>query len=365
MSLQAANSTMNQKNVLFLIDHLGPGGVQEFIYNYCSRQTGERVSVVSIFGKDVYSAKFKGLGVDVIFLSQIQYSYRSVVTGLIGEPLSRLKTFLSDNSNRFDVIHVRLFASFLYCSLLRLYTNEKVVPGLDAANGQLPWVVQIIYKIWARKYRRFMLPKMYLNEFRHFRIQKSNCVGGMYFTTIRTANKPNPFQHKWNLLAAGRMIRQKGFLDTIRLFALVKKHCSTDCGLYLLGDGPQEAALQAFVKRERIDDVHFLGYKKDFENFLCWSSMVVKMAFLEGPNSVVREALTAGIPVASSLELDECKRLAGFHALIPLDRNDLAGSAQKISKIIKGEDIIDTQYLKKFAEEQWSDKTVLDVYTGL
>jgi len=358
-------TSRKQKSVLFIIDHLGPGGVQEFIYNYCCCQKNEHIVVVSLFCNNVYKSKFSTQGAEVVFLSQVPYSYVNVLCGLAGNPFHQLRKFLLQNKNTFDVIHIRLFAAFFYCSLLRAYKNEKTIPGLDAAVGQLPRVVQTVYRIWAHKYKRFMLPKMYLNEYKKLNIPENRSVWGTYFTTKRIASKTNPFNHTWNILAAGRFIKQKGFTDTIELFSLIKSQCSADIGLYILGEGQEEQSLKSFLKSIAVDNVYFPGYKKDFDNYLCWSSMLVKTAFDEGPNSVVREALTLGIPVASTIESAECRRLADQNVLIAIDRNNLIESAKNLSRYFDGTLQIAKQHLIDFAESQWSDKIVLDLYSSL
>jgi glycosyltransferase involved in cell wall biosynthesis len=216
-----------------------------------------------------------------------------------------------------------------------------------------------------RKYQRVILPKVYIQQFLYLGIVPSRIIGGMYFTTQRIAQKPNPFQHQWNFIAAGRFIKQKGFLETIELFARIKGLCSKDMGIYLLGEGPQHRELMKYVKQHALENIYFIGYKKDFENYLCWSSMVIKMADKEGNNSVVREALTVGIPVASTIETEECERLAQLRAIIPLHRNDLTQSAKTIVSYIEGNTKIDSQFLRCFAESTWSDKKVLDIYESL
>lgn len=45
-----------QKNICFILDHLGVGGIQEFILNYCKFvRCNSRVTVISIFKNDIYS----------------------------------------------------------------------------------------------------------------------------------------------------------------------------------------------------------------------------------------------------------------------------------------------------------------------
>ena len=350
----------NKKRVLFIIDHLGVGGVQEFILNYIKVVREHKVTVLSLFGNDIYSKKIEEAGGEVIFLSKLNYGYLNILTFRV---FWRFQDYLKSNIRNFDVIRVKLFAAFLYSSILKLYKYDKVYAEIDCRDKQLPLPIRIMYFLFANMYSRFYLPREYWQEYRYLRIKNDRLMPTKYFVTKRFSEKPFVFKHSYNIISIGRFIEQKGFMDVVRLFSVLIKYSSRDMGLYIIGDGPYKQKVEDYISKNQINNIYLLGSVSNLEDYLVPSDMIIKMAKGEGVNSVVRESLMIGKIVVSTLETEECKFLSDNGILFKIYRNNLDKSAKYIAELINLGVSDETQErIKQFAHELWGDELVKKEY---
>lgn len=341
-----------KKKVLFIIDHLGIGGVQEFILNYVKFSKHQEITVVSLFGADVYSQKITAAGGTTIFLSDLTYNYINILSFKI---FPKFNKYVAENIKNFEAVHLKLFATFLYSSLLKLYRHPQVFPGLDASKYQLPLPLRILYRLYANQYTHFYLPSFYWNEYSY--IQRERLINQSYFVTKRHSLTPIRYPHQFVLLAIGRCIKQKGFDEVIKLFQLIQTLSNLDVGLYVIGDGPHKHQLT----QTPVKNLYFTGNILNLDDYLESAHMIIKMAKQEGPNSVVREALMSGKWVASTLETTECQKLWEEELLIKIDRTNLKTSATTIiTKLLEKSPKDETLIAK--AQMLWSPEEVLKNY---
>src|SRR5262249_8325308 len=106
---------------------------------------------------------------------------------------------------------------------------------------------------------------------------------------------PRPF-----ILAAGRLVDQKGFDVLIRAFALVVPECS-DLRLVIAGDGPQARALRDLAAELRLDDrVIFSGTVSGLQGLMREADAFVLSSRYEGFPNVLLEALACRVPVVAT-----------------------------------------------------------------
>lgn len=100
------------------------------------------------------------------------------------------------------------------------------------------------------------------------------------------------------IVAAGRLVPEKGFHDLIEAFAAVRRR---DARLILVGAGPDAARLRSRVAGlDLADRVSFPGYVSDIRPFLDRSRLFVLASHYEGYAAVLVEALAAGRPVVAT-----------------------------------------------------------------
>lgn len=100
------------------------------------------------------------------------------------------------------------------------------------------------------------------------------------------------------ILAAGRLIRQKGFDLLIAAFARLG---APDARLVIAGTGPEEAALRRQIERAGLTDrIRLAGYAPDIRPLLDTARYFVMPSRFEGYGAVILEALAAGRPVVAT-----------------------------------------------------------------
>ncbi len=100
------------------------------------------------------------------------------------------------------------------------------------------------------------------------------------------------------ILAAGRLIRQKGFDLLIDAFAQLD---DASARLVIVGSGPEEAALRRQVERLHLTDrITLAGFAPDIRPYLDAARVFVLPSRFEGYGAVIVEALGAGRPVIVS-----------------------------------------------------------------
>ncbi|UZE48107.1 hypothetical protein ONR75_25185 [Rhodopseudomonas sp. P2A-2r] len=349
-----------QKNVCFIIDHLGVGGVQEFILNYCTFvRDNRRVTVVSIFENDLYSERLRAAGAEVIFLTERRHSYAAVL-----DPRSfyAFYRYYRDNGRRFGAIHLKLFAAFAYSSMMFLWRSPKVSAGLDCSRNQLPFPIQALFWAFARRYRRFYLSALVWNEYTAFGLRQSRLRNQIYPVTRRHSDMPKTYPARFSFLSAGRGIPQKGHAEAVALFQLIQPLLEGDGCLSILGEGPAVDAIKIAYPEGDGGNIAFPGSVTNYDDWLIGASCVIRMSIGEDTNSVIREALLAGKLVATTLEGPGCRDLAERGLVVAIDRNDLPGSAARLAAAVRGVTAEKSAALRLASEQLWSDEEAFSVY---
>ncbi|WP_051695724.1 glycosyltransferase [Caulobacter sp. UNC358MFTsu5.1] len=100
------------------------------------------------------------------------------------------------------------------------------------------------------------------------------------------------------ILAAGRLVREKGFDVALRAFALLD---DPDARLVIVGEGERRAELEALALELGVAGrVHLPGYVPDIRPWLELARTFLLTSWYEGYAAVIVEALGAGRPVVST-----------------------------------------------------------------
>ncbi len=351
-------------NVLFIIDHLEIGGVQEFLVNYATCIPSHQVTVASLaFGGPVKDRLLQA-GATVVELANKPHQ------GYLGKALAFTKSFfllrdyLKSHRTSFDVIHIHLWRSFLYACLLRLYRYPNVTAALACDKRQLPLLVKWFYGVMARRFRYFFVHAPARHQFAFLRIPQERLLDQPYFVTPRNLELKAPLEGEVVLLSAGRLIPQKGHEAALLFTHTMREISHRDVRLVILGDGPDEQRLKALAADYR-DWVVIQKATSNLDPFLARADAVIKFAVGEGVNSVVRECLHAGLLVASTLETDECRELAEKNFLIPLDRSNMQTSARALLAAISSRTPEDAARCSTFARLRWNNDAIRSFYESL
>jgi glycosyltransferase involved in cell wall biosynthesis len=351
---------VNRRAVAFFIDHLGVGGVQEFLLNFCkARRDSTDITIISLFSNDIYSSLFRKAGASVVFLNKEKYSYTSVLNI---KSFFRFRAFYRRNNSCFDDIHLKLFATFAYAAMMRLWKDPRISSGLDANRNQLPFPVQALFWVFARHYQRFYLNVLLWNDYAGFGLRSPRLRNQTYPVTRRHSDTPRLYPAKFSFLSVGRGILQKGHAEAVALFKLTQSLLDGNACLTILGEGPAIDALRIEHPAHNGNKIDFPGSVANYDDWLIGASAVIRMAVGEDTNSVIREALLAGKLVATTLEGPGCISLAEQGLAIAIDRNDLPGSAARLASAVRGITAEKSVRLRLSAEELWPEENAFSAY---
>lgn len=143
--------------------------------------------------------------------------------------------------------------------------------------------------------------------------------------------QPVPDSHPPVVLAAGRLVPEKGFARLVEAFADLPPEAAR---LVIVGDGPQAGGLQWLIAKLGITDrVTLAGYVPDIRPWLDAARLLVLSSDFEGFPAVLIEALAAGRPVVAT-DCTPATRLLVEGAGIVVPLNDSVALSRAIAAML-------------------------------
>ncbi len=148
-------------------------------------------------------------------------------------------------------------------------------------------------------------------------------------------------RNRFNIVTCGRLVQQKNTGLLIKALALSREN-SKEWGLYILGDGPEEAALKQLAAKLGVHGaVKFLGFQENPYSYMARADLFVLPSLWEGFGHVLVEAMASGTPVLATdcphgpretlgdgrygwlVPNDDCRALAGKIEYLEKNRDEL------------------------------------------
>ena len=161
-----------------------------------------------------------------------------------------------------------------------------------------------------------------------------------------------------NLIAIGRLEKEKGYLDLIEVIGLVTKQIP-DITLYLIGNGKEYKKITKKINKLDLNkNIIMTGYlnKKDISLYILNSSLMVMTSFKESFGIVLLEAMSYGVPVISFENSGSKELINGKNGLIIKNRNKKRMSKEIINLLNNKKDLKEyskegSKVLKKYDKE--------------
>ncbi|KAK47423.1 glycosyltransferase family 4 protein [Caballeronia sp. LZ029] len=122
----------------------------------------------------------------------------------------------------------------------------------------------------------------------------------------RPAAKPVRLKHP-NIVCVAGMYRRKGIADLLQAFALVREQSASEREfmsephLYLVGDGPERASMEALAAEFGIAEVtHFTGFVADARPYLASADIFALLSREDPGPLVIAEAREAGCAIVAT-----------------------------------------------------------------
>lgn len=112
------------------------------------------------------------------------------------------------------------------------------------------------------------------------------------------------------LLSVGRLTERKGYRELFAIYEGVVKQ-RPDVSLLIVGDGPDRAFYESYVRSQNWKHVHFLGFRQADEvvKYLALADLFVFHTLSDPFGAVLSEAMAGELPVVSSIHAAATKDL--------------------------------------------------------
>lgn len=207
-----------------------------------------------------------------------------------------------------------------------------------------------------------------LNKFYSRKLKNSNCTCVYIPNSIEKIPKNIAPLNKKSFVSVGRLSPEKGYLDLLKLYKLIKKKYP-DWVLNIIGDGPERKKLEEFIKDNDLEENVILhGYQgKDYiDKVLHNSSIYLMTSYTESFGIVLIEAMSHGVPCVAFDSAEGAREIinSGENGYLIKNRNFNA-MLMKISSLVDKE--TERKKLGKMARESVkkysSDIVVKDWFT--
>lgn len=302
------------KKILFVVNHLGGGGIEQVLSDYISLLKDQySISVLSIY--EIHSLYENNIA------SQTNYSCLDW-----GRNRYSNRVLRSLYSRLFDLFSIQKFFLKKY---LHQHKFDTVIAFSDGLSIQLVSKLNLENKI-AWIHTDFLEDKRLLNiDYKYFSTlydQFNNCVfvsqslRDKYVCKLKlskTIHIPNPlirtrFKEEkikfrptdkgiYRLLAIGRLSQEKGFDRLIESMSKISLESLNRLHLTIVGDGPEKHNLKLLAKQRKIENyISFTGFQSNpFKGINNHTILLVPSRF-EGFGLVLLEALYYHIPIVST-----------------------------------------------------------------
>lgn len=133
------------------------------------------------------------------------------------------------------------------------------------------------------------------------------------------------------VLAMGRLHPNKAFDVAIRALARIPR-----AELWIAGDGPERAALQALAQGEGVGDrVRFLGWRDDQAGLLAAADLLVCPSRQEPLGNVVLEAWSASRPVVAAASAGPAELIRAGHDGLLVPPEDASALAEAVNLVLE------------------------------
>lgn len=369
------------KKVTILALHLGYGGIENAIATLanllCEKYEVEILSVYRLYNEPVFKLDDK---VKVKYISNIKPNKKEMMYYLKKKNFNMLFKGIGLSAQTGWVKYVKT------ASVLRKLDTDVIISTRTIHNFMVSKFVKKGIRKIAWEHNHHNDNKKYINSL------VSSCKNMDYFVPVskelaefykaylgkkvfyipncldKIPNKLSKLDSK-NLVSVGRLSKEKGFDDLLRLFKKISsKH--SDWKLNIIGDGMERNDLLELANELKLGDkVVFHGYQnKEYINeILLDSSIYIMTSHTESFGLVLIEAMSFGIPALAYTSAQGANEIIddGVNGYLIKDRNE-EEMLDKINSLID-----DEKLRKKLGKEarskskEYSGEVVLEKWSKL
>ncbi len=274
---------------------------------------------------------------------RMQHVLRALITPAAVAQVAPLVWLL--HKYRIDVMHAHINQAFITGALASLLTGIPCVYFVPQTREQTlhysPWMFPV-YRLLQAGIRRFFTA-LSVKELIHEGIPEKKIIRFEAWGELAVKEIPpeqNPVVQELGLsrfspllLSVGRLVPEKGFMPLLQAFRAVLR-TYPQAGLVIPGDGWQRIEMEAYAKREGIQDsIRLPGFRRDVDLFYPACDLFIRPYLFEGVNRSSAPALKLGRPMIGCRTGSPSELLVdGESGLLvpPGDADALAGAILKV-----------------------------------
>ena len=327
-------------NLIFFLPSFTFHGAGNSTFRLCNKLNKKKykISIISL-GKNSHKANLKKIGCKIYELKS-----KSVLSAMF-KIYSIVKKTFKNKTDKNIFISAHHHANIFSIIFLRLLKNIKII-GIERTDISELLIFDNILT-YSKNLLIYLLVKVF---YRKADLIISNSKSGKKdlskLCNTRVVNIPSPsfrfiikkkkkkITKIFNLIAVGRLVKEKGYKTIIKALYNLKIKNFT---MQILGDGPEKKNLMNLISTLHLEKkIKLIGFKKNVTKYYDKSNLFINASFFEGfPNAVV-EAINHNIPVICS----NCK--GGMNEILSNGKggdmfpvNDFEELSKKISLFFK------------------------------
>jgi L-malate glycosyltransferase len=301
-SPHASSPASDVPGVMQVALSLDPGGTERLIVELAKRTSdSRRVAVCCLDGPGLWAAELSDAGIEVFALERKPGFHPQLAHAIASAARAR----------RITVLHCHQYSSLIYGGLARLFNPglrlvftehgrlSDAPPSLKRrlVTPPMAWFADELYAV-SDDLRRYLLTAGFPAR---LRVITNGIVPGPKPTADdagKARRQLGAQQDEIVIAAVGRLNEVK---DLPTLFRALPLLASKRAVLYVLGDGPDRAALAELAVQLGLRSVvRFMGHREDVRSVLSGADIFVNTSISEGISLTLLEAMAACLPIVAT-----------------------------------------------------------------
>lgn len=275
--------------------------------------------------------ELNSVGINVKFIEKKKGKFSKIKT------IRRIRELYKENKP--DIIHCHLESVTFHVVNSLFFKNVTIVETIHNIKLNRPYLHKMYLNYRVNKYIAISnnVLKM-MNTNLNIKLEKINLIyNGIKVDSIKA--KEGLRKEVRNLVAIGRLTKQKDHLTLLKAFKLLKEKCikynEAIPFLDIYGDGDEKEKLLDYINKNSLKEVNLRGVSNDISTILYENDIYIMSSIYEGLSLSLIEASVSGIPiictnVGSNKEVVE--HYKNGLIISALDENDLAAALYNLCK---------------------------------
>lgn len=301
------------KNILFIVNHLKNGGIEQVLLDYVLLLKNDyNITVLSIYHSESYyqseiNKQVKYFSLDILRTKIKMHLLKSVYSRLFDRiSIQKLLVKKFIKKNLYETIIAFSDGTSIELTASIFPKNFKKIAWVHTDFLEDEHIIN--YKKLRSLYNKFDEVIFVSNKLKQkfekkLHISKSLLIyNPLNIKRFQLSHNENKLPiNKFNFIAIGRLSWEKGFDRIIKSYYKLPDSIKKTCHLFIIGDGPEQNNLRKLIQICNLEEnITLTGYVANPFNQYRQANVLLVPSRFEGFGLVIIEALYNGIPVIAT-----------------------------------------------------------------